>query len=102
MALPSVQEWAAVFDRLAPAMLGVAAGSAVVLGLAGLAAGVMRRASAATRHEVWLLGFAGVLLLPVLSAALPGWHVLPRPRATRHAPRPAEVIEEVVALPPSV
>ena len=43
----------------------------------------MRRASAAARHEVWVLGFAGVLLLPVLSAALPGWHVLPNPRGQR-------------------
>src|SRR5436305_1843591 len=49
MALPSLTEWAAAFDRLAPALLTAAAGSAVVLGLAGAAALVMRRGSAAAR-----------------------------------------------------
>src|SRR3954468_5279509 len=101
MALPSLQECAAVIDRLAPAAMSAASGSVLVLGLAGLAVLAMRRASAAARHEVWVLGFAGVLLLPVLSAALPGWHVLPRPGAIRPARRFAEVIEEVVAFPPS-
>src|SRR3954468_5690301 len=86
MALPSLQECAAVIDRLAPAALSAASGSVLVLGLTGLAALAMRRASAAARHEVWLLGFAGVLLLPVLSATLPGWHVLPRRGGSRQAP----------------
>jgi beta-lactamase regulating signal transducer with metallopeptidase domain len=48
-----------------------------VLGVAGLVTLAMRRASAAARYAVWLLGCGAVLLLPVLSAALPGWQVLP-------------------------
>jgi beta-lactamase regulating signal transducer with metallopeptidase domain len=32
-----------------------------------------RRASAATRHLVWTLTVGGLLLLPMLSAVLPGW-----------------------------
>ena len=94
MALPSLQECAAALDHLAPAlspvMLNAAVGSVIVLGLAGLAALALRRASAAARHEVWLLGFAAALLLPVLSAALPGWPLLPRQVTSRPAPPSAK------------
>ena len=86
MAFPSVAECVAAADRIAPAMLSAAAGGVVVLGVAGLAAAAMRRASASARHEVWALGLAGVLVLPVLSATLPGWHVLPIPGRNRPAP----------------
>jgi beta-lactamase regulating signal transducer with metallopeptidase domain len=48
-----------------------------VLALACLAAGLLRRASAAARHLVWFLAMAGLLVLPVLSLALPAWRVLP-------------------------
>jgi hypothetical protein len=34
-----------------------------------------RRASAAIRHLVWTLAVVGLLLLPMLSAVLPGWTV---------------------------
>src|SRR5437764_15370870 len=98
MAFASLQECAAAVDHFAPAMLGAAAGSVAILGLASLTTAAMRRASAAARHEVWVLGFAGVLLLPVLSAALPGWHVLPRPGApARQTPPPAAAPVAVAA-----
>ncbi|HEX4796688.1 MAG TPA: M56 family metallopeptidase [Humisphaera sp.] len=80
LALPAVQECAAVLDRLSPHLLRAAVGSAVVIALATIVALTMRRASAATRHGVWLAGAVGALLLPVLSAMLPGWHVLPHMR----------------------
>src|SRR3982751_516289 len=99
MALPSLPECVAAFDHAAPALLGAAAGSVMLLGLAGRAALVMRRASAAARHAVWLLGFVCVLLLPVLSAALPGWHVLPRRGAIGLAP-PRPAASEAVAASP--
>src|SRR5689334_16423665 len=83
MALPSIAECAVVLDRFAPYLLRAAAGSVVAIGLAALSTLAMRRASAAARHGVWLLGFIGALLLPALSAALPGWHVLPRVAASR-------------------
>ncbi len=89
MTLPSLQECAAAFERLSPEMAIAASGSVLVLGLAGLVVLAMRRASGSARHEVWMLGFTGVLLLPILSAMLPGWHVLPAPgrKHSRAAPR---------------
>ena len=46
----------------------------------------MRRASAATRHLVWLLTFAGLLLLPLLSLTLPPRPVAVLPAAPPDAP----------------
>jgi hypothetical protein len=105
MALPSLQESAATLDRLAPGMLWVVMGSVLVLALAGLGVLAMRRASAAARHEVWLLASASVLLLPILATTLPSWHVLPR-LTTTDAPRADETLVEFVPqagflLPPS-
>ncbi|HEY7116511.1 MAG TPA: M56 family metallopeptidase [Tepidisphaeraceae bacterium] len=78
MASEILRQCAAAIEPLAPALVGVAVGGMAVLGVAGLAALAMRRrASAAARHAVWLMGLVAVLVLPALSAALPGWHVLP-------------------------
>src|SRR3954468_18773512 len=51
-------------------------GTALLL-LAGMLALLLRRDSAATRHLVWLLAIVALLVVPVLSALLPGWRVLP-------------------------
>ena len=48
---------------------GVAAAGAAAIAQALLA----RRASAATRHLMWTLAIAGLLLLPMLAPVLPGW-----------------------------
>jgi HEAT repeat protein/beta-lactamase regulating signal transducer with metallopeptidase domain len=40
---------------------------------AGLASFLLRRRSAALRHMIWMLALASVLVLPVLSIALPHW-----------------------------
>jgi HEAT repeat protein/beta-lactamase regulating signal transducer with metallopeptidase domain len=42
---------------------------------AGLASLVLRRASAATRHLLWMLALVSALALPVLSLALPRWQL---------------------------
>jgi beta-lactamase regulating signal transducer with metallopeptidase domain len=101
MALPSLQERAAAaLQSLTPIMMGAAVGSVLVLGLAGVMVRAMRgRASAATRHEVWLLGFAGVLLIPVLWATLPRWHILPRVGATHARSAAGALVESAVASP---
>ena len=49
---------------------------AVIMAAIGIAA-LLRRASAATRHTVWLSAMIALLALPLLSNALPRWQVLP-------------------------
>ncbi|HEY3968438.1 MAG TPA: M56 family metallopeptidase [Planctomycetaceae bacterium] len=51
-------------------------GTALLL-LAAVATLFLRRDSAATRHLVWLLAIVAMLIVPVLSALLPQWRVLP-------------------------
>jgi bla regulator protein BlaR1 len=64
-------------------LLGIAADAAIkgflVLLAALVATRLMRRASAASRHLVWLAALAGVLLLPVAAAVVPAWRALPPP-----------------------
>ena len=48
-----------------------------LLAVAAVAAVILRRDSAATRHLVWLLAMVALLGVPVLSAVLPRWRVLP-------------------------
>lgn len=69
-----------------------AAKATVLLLLALLATTLWRNSSAALRHRVWCLTFAGLVILPGLSAALPAWRlpILPAP-----ASDPAPVIAPV-------
>ncbi|MHC4399204.1 MAG: carboxypeptidase regulatory-like domain-containing protein [Planctomycetota bacterium] len=60
-----------------PVLLDAGLKGVLVLGLAAAAVLGMRRASAAARHLMWLLAIVSLAALPLLSAALPGWHVLP-------------------------
>ena len=61
--------------------------AALVMALAGLAAWLMRRASAELRHAVWKAGLLAVLLLPLVVLVLPRWElpILPRAGATESA-----------------
>ncbi len=72
--LEPLQRWA--FDAL-PVLLDVAAKGMVLLAIAGVLVLAMRKASAAARQVVWLLALAALLALPLVSAALPSWRVLP-------------------------
>ena len=72
--LTSLETFTAVW---LPILLDATIKGAALLALAGLLALCMRRTSAAPRHAVWLLAMVGLLLLPLLSTALPGWRVLP-------------------------
>jgi beta-lactamase regulating signal transducer with metallopeptidase domain len=49
----------------------------IVIGVAGAATLLLRAASAATRHAVWSIALGCLLLLPLLPAAFPSWHVEP-------------------------
>ncbi len=50
----------------------------IILSLAGIAALLLRRASAALRHLVWSAAILGLLLLPALVTLLPQWKILPQ------------------------
>lgn len=53
-----------------------AAGKATILLVAAWAvARGMRRSSAASRHGVWTLALAGLIIAPILSSLAPGWRV---------------------------
>ena len=53
--------------------------ASAVLGLAALVQSALgRRTSAATRHLVWALAIFAVIVLPILSVALPAWAVVVR------------------------
>ncbi len=84
-------------DSMLPVLLDWAAKGVIVLAGAGVATLLMRKASASARHLVWALAMASVLLLPVLSAALPGWHMLPRwVLMAEEKPAPAMAAAEVM------
>ncbi|NQT12057.1 MAG: hypothetical protein HQ582_04880, partial [Planctomycetes bacterium] len=69
------------FSEIASGWLPIAVDAALksflVLGLAFALACALRHRSAAARHLVWLLALASLPALLILSAALPGWNVLP-------------------------
>ena len=67
----------ALLGAATPLLIDSALKGAVLLGVAGFAALALYRASAATRHLVWVFAVAALLALPVLSASLPRWRVLP-------------------------
>ena len=62
----------------------------------------MRRASAAARHLIWLLTFAGLLLLPLLSVTLPARSVAVLPPPAAPVVLPSPVAMPSVAEPPAV
>jgi hypothetical protein len=77
MALPSYADFLPAINHFSQGLLDTAIRSLLLLGLVSLAVRSMRRASAATRHWAWLMGIVGLLVLPVISAVLPGWRILP-------------------------
>ncbi len=56
-------------------MAALAIGATLILGLAWLVTCYLRRNSAAVRYCVWQLTVAGLLVLPLFYAILPGWSV---------------------------
>ena len=69
---------AALFGALMPLVFDSAIKGAVLLATAALVAIALWRASAAARHLVWLVAIVALLVVPVLSLALPQWRVLPQ------------------------
>ncbi|MBI4477096.1 MAG: M56 family metallopeptidase [Acidobacteria bacterium] len=92
---------ASFLDPATSAALWITLKASVLLGIAAIMQAVMsRRTSAAMRHLVWTLAIVGVLLLPILSLALPEWVVVIRTAATKVADATPAVdgVEESAAL----
>jgi beta-lactamase regulating signal transducer with metallopeptidase domain len=68
----------ALFTGVLPLMIDSALKGAGLLLVAAISVLLLRKASAAARHLVWLCALGALLVLPILSVLLPGWAVLPR------------------------
>ncbi|MFO1092777.1 MAG: M56 family metallopeptidase [Planctomycetaceae bacterium] len=100
--MQSLATWFSTADRESLAALAIDAviKSTVLLLMAATIAGLMRRSSAAVRHRTWCLTFAGLLVLPLLSYALPAWRIPVLPPAEQPAPPAAAVVAvEMPAVP---
>ena len=64
--------------RLVSLLLDVSVKSLFLFVIAGIACLALRRASAASRHALWLLTIVGLTCLPFFCACLPQWAVFPR------------------------
>ena len=84
----SPHDWTAPF---AGVLLDSTLKATAILLLATGAGLLLRRRSAALRHMMWTSAVVGVLLLPLLSWALPAWRVLPWMPDVRVAAQPAHV-----------
>jgi beta-lactamase regulating signal transducer with metallopeptidase domain len=69
-----------------------------LMALAAVAAGLMRhRASAASRHLVWTLAVAAVLILPIASVVIPSWEI-PIRSGTMAMAAPVAAVKDVEHL----
>jgi beta-lactamase regulating signal transducer with metallopeptidase domain len=72
----------AFVDSAISAALWMTVKASLLLGVAAIVQALLhRRSSAATRHLLWTLAVASVLLLPILSLAVPDWTVMTRTAA---------------------
>jgi len=87
-------------------LLSVAIKAIFVLIIAAALSSMLKQASAAARHFVWVLAIAGVLALPLLTMGLPVWKIAILPsvsaapsvaaaQAKQHAPSTAQIEPKV-------
>ncbi len=74
-----LMQWsAALLGAAMPLVFDAALKGILLLLLAALCVLALQRASASTRHLVWLIAVVALLVVPILSVCLPQWRVLPR------------------------
>ena len=76
---------------LAGFLLNIWLKAAVLLGVAGLLAMLLKRSAASLRHVVWGIALSGLLALPILSLLLPPLNVRVLPPVVEHAPGDSEL-----------
>jgi beta-lactamase regulating signal transducer with metallopeptidase domain len=77
-------------DLFTPFLVDAAIKATILLLLANFVVRCSRRSSAAFRHRVWSLTLLGLVALPAVARALPGWN-LPATPMTTTAPTPRQV-----------
>ncbi|MHB9081088.1 MAG: M56 family metallopeptidase [Pirellulaceae bacterium] len=82
---------AVVFGTSSLLLVDSAIKGGVILTLAAFVGILLRRDSAATRHLVWLVAIVAMLVVPVFSATLPQWQVLPAWAAISQESRTSEL-----------
>lgn len=82
--------------------LDVTVKALLVVALAQGVALLLRRSSSATRHLVWTVAAAGLLVLPLLSLSLPRWSIPVPVRLAPLAPAPpTPAVPPTAAVPPA-
>ena len=90
-----------MFADLMAALVESCARASLVLCAAWALTSVMRRASASTRHFVWICAIAGSLLAPAMTAFGPRWTVsIPIPFASTQSLAPSAVQSSTIASAP--
>jgi len=79
-----------------PVLLDATVKATVLLLAAAVAALALRKVSASARQMVWVLALAGLIVLPLASAALPSWAILP---GWATFEMPTELVESAPSAP---
>jgi len=81
-------------------LLELALKGAIIMAVAGLVVLALRRASAASRHLVWNMSLAALLVLPLLSLLMPAWNIVLLPEFDASAQsEPSPVVTAPAAMP---
>ena len=91
--------FAGSYEPVTSLLLTWTAKATVLLGLAFIAALLLRRRSAALRHRIWALAIVGSLALPVVALVIPSWHVLSAPAGMAANVSQTVIVTSVVAPP---
>ena len=88
-----------MFADLMAALVESCARASLVLCAAWALTSVMRRASASTRHFVWICAIAGSMLAPAMTAFGPRWTVsIPIPFASTQSLAPSAAQSSAIAV----
>jgi beta-lactamase regulating signal transducer with metallopeptidase domain len=92
-----------MFADLMAALVESCARASLVLCAAWALTSVMRRASASTRHFIWICAIAGSTLAPAMAAFGPRWTVpIPAPFASTETQAPRGMQQSAIAAAPDV